>query len=151
MCPGKNMAAGRDGKTYRRDITIDVANYARVSNVKLIVCLLNDYEIRSIGCDVRKYESACANNGIELFKYPIIEMAPPEDIEKFHQEVVIKVLDAMRNGQNVLAHCRGGIGRAGLLACCIATVLLGEEFSTAKDVIAYVRSKRDRRCVESKK
>ena len=115
------------------------------------MCLLNDYEIRSIGCDVRKYESACANNGIELFKYPIIEMAPPEDIEKFHQEVVIKVLDAMRNGQNVLAHCRGGIGRAGLLACCIATVLLGDEFSTAKDVIAYVRSKRDRRCVESKK
>ena len=28
MCPGKNMAAGRDGKAYQRDIAIDVLNYA---------------------------------------------------------------------------------------------------------------------------
>ena len=115
------------------------------------MCLLNDYEIRSIGCDVKKYEQACINNEIELFKYPIIEMAPPEDIEKFHNDVVVKVLAQMAKGNNVLAHCRGGIGRAGLLACCIATILLGDEFKSAKDVIAYVRSKRDRRCVESRK
>ena len=56
MCPGKNMAAGRDGKSYQRDITIDVINYAQVSNIKLIICLLNDYEIRSIGCDVNRFK-----------------------------------------------------------------------------------------------
>ena len=151
MCPGKNMAAGRDGKAYQRDISLDVFNYAQTSNIKLIICLLNDYEIRSIGCNVKKYEQACIDNGIELFKYSIIEMAPPEDIEKFHNEVVTKVLEAMKAGYNVLTHCRGGIGRAGLLACCISTIVLGSEFKSAKDVIAYVRSKRDRRCVESRK
>ena len=79
MCPGKNIAQGRDGKSYARDIDTDVKNFA-LSGIKLIVCLLNDYEIRSIGCDVKKYEKACLKNGIELFKYPIIEMAPPEDV-----------------------------------------------------------------------
>ena len=74
------MAAGRDGKSYQRDIGVDVKNFAELAQVKLIVCLLNDYEIRSIGCDLKKYEAACLKNGIELFKYPIIEMAPPEDV-----------------------------------------------------------------------
>ena len=123
MCPGKNIAHGRDGKTYARDIAIDVANYAK-QGIKLIVCLLNDYEIRSIGCDVKKYEAACVANGIELFKYPIIEMAPPEDVAQFHADVVEKVLATMANGHNVLSHCRGGIGRAGLLACCVSTALM---------------------------
>ena len=89
------MATGRDGKSYQRNIVIDVMNYAQTSNVKLIVCLLNDYEIRSIGCDVRKYEQACIDHGIELFKYPIIEMAPPENIEQFHTDVIVKVLETM--------------------------------------------------------
>lgn len=151
MCPGKNIAQGRDGKSYARDINTDVANYAK-AGIKLIVCLLNDYEIRSIGCDVKKYEKACVNNGIELFKYPIIEMAPPEDVGRFHSDVVEKVLATMANGQNVLAHCRGGIGRAGLLACCVVTCLRSpQQLKKPKDVIAYVRSKRDRRCVESRK
>ena len=56
------------------------------------MCLLSDVEIRSIGANVKDYESSCLKNGVELFKYPIIEMAPPEDIPKWHQEVVSKVL-----------------------------------------------------------
>ena len=84
--------------------------------------------------------------------YPIIEMAPPEDVEKFHTELVEKILAAMAEGKNVLAHCRGGIGRAGLLACCVITCLMSPHLlKRAKDVIAYVRSKRDKRCVESRK
>ena len=146
------MAAGRDGKSYQRDVAIDVRNFAQLSKVKLIVCLLNDYEIRSIGCDVKKYEKACKDNGIELMKYPIIEMAPPEDVAQFHLDVVEKVLAKMEAGHNVLAHCRGGIGRAGLLACCVSTCLKAPlTLKRPKDVIAYVRSKRDRRCVESRK
>ena len=99
-------------------------NFAQVHDIKLIICLLNDYEIRSIGCDVKKYEKTCQENGVELLKYPIIEMAPPEDVAQFHVEVVTKVLSTIAQGQNVLAHCRGGIGRAGLLACCVSTCLL---------------------------
>ena len=155
MCPGKNMATGRDGKAYARDIGQDVQVYASTHGIKLIICLLNDYEIRSIGCDVKKYERACQQHGIELMKYPIIEMAPPEDVAQFHADVVAKVLESMRQGHNVLAHCRGGIGRAGLLACCVSYCLLGTgpspQVKTPKDVIAHVRSKRDRRCVESRK
>ena len=78
-------------------------------------------------------------------------MAPPDNIEKFHEEVVLKVDAALSSGQNVIAHCRGGVGRAGLLACCVCAFREPEVFKTPASVIKYVRSKRDKRCVESRK
>lgn len=93
--------------------------------MKTIVCLLNDYEVRSVGCDVRKYESACLEAEVTLIKYPIIEMAPPSDLQQFHADLVARVgtLLLTEGAGNVLVHCRGGVGRAGLLACCVAMYL----------------------------
>ena len=54
----------------------------------LIVCLLSDIELRCLGVSAKDYQSACDKNEIILYKYPIIEMAPPEDLQKFHSEVV---------------------------------------------------------------
>ena len=76
QCPGKRLEHGRDGKRYLRDVSRDVAYYAS-KGITLIICLLSDVEIRSIGANVKDYESSCEKNGVELFKYPIIEMAPP--------------------------------------------------------------------------
>lgn len=81
------MQLARDGKGYCRDITRDVQQYHE-QGVSMIVCLLSDVEVRSIGANVKQYEAACAKWGIRLFKYPIIEMAPPPDIPKWNQEVV---------------------------------------------------------------
>ena len=50
---------------------------------------------------------------------------------------------------NVLIHCRGGVGRAGLLACNVLSALF--PFKKSKDVIEFVRKRRDKRCVESRK
>lgn len=50
---------------------------------------------------------------------------------------------------NILVHCRGGVGRAGLVACCI--LINTCEFKSHKDVIEFVRKRRDKRCVESRK
>jgi len=149
------MPMGRDGKAYARNIATDVGTFAS-KGIRMILCLLNDYEIRSIGCDVKKYEAACAKNGIKLFKYPIIEMAPPEDVNQFHNDVIEKVLQTMQQGVDVLVHCRGGIGRAGLVACCVSAYKLNKagadrHFKSSKEVIAYVRAHRDKRCVESRK
>ena len=49
----------------------------------------------------------------------------------------------------MLVHCRGGVGRAGLVACCVLAEMC--EFSSHKKIIEFVRKRRDRRCVESRK
>ena len=77
-------------------------------------------------------------------------MAPPEDIAKFHKEVVVVLSKHIQEDSgNVLIHCRGGIGRAGLLACCILSYLC--DFKSHLKVIEFVRKRRDKRCVESRK
>jgi cyclin-dependent kinase inhibitor 3 len=69
---------------------------------------------------VKDYKTACEKVGVIFYQYPIIEMAPPEDIVKFNREVVDVIIDHMTCGSgNVLVHCRGGVGRAGLVACCV--------------------------------
>lgn len=77
-------------------------------------------------------------------------MAPPQDIEKWNQDVVeVVVKHLIENKGNVVIHCRGGVGRAGLLACNILSTLF--KFAKFGNVIDYVRKRRDRRCVESRK
>jgi len=127
-----------------------VAKFAE-QGIRLIVCLLNDFELRSIGTNVKDYEEACRQNGIELFKYPLIEMAPPTDLDKWGSEVVGKVVGFLLEGaeKRVLVHCRGGVGRAGTLACNVLSQLC--QFKHAQAVIDHVRGRRDRRCVESQK
>ena len=141
------MEKARDGKKYMREIVTDVRNL-RDRGVTLIVCLLSDIEIKSIGTDVKAYAPISLKCGIEFFQYPIVEMAPPSDMVKWNCEVVSKVINhIVQNKGHVLIHCRGGVGRAGLLACNVLSALC--QFKNHKDVIEFVRRKRDRRCVES--
>ena len=78
-------------------------------------------------------------------------MAPPEDIRKFHDDVVLKIVTSLESGSRVVAHCRGGVGRAGLLACCVCLFRFGDFFKTSTAAIAFVRERRDKRCVESRR
>lgn len=46
---------GRDGKTHNRNIFFDVKQFNEINKVNKIICLLNDYELRTIGVDIKKY------------------------------------------------------------------------------------------------
>jgi len=48
----------RDGKQYDRDVAKDVAQFKEEA-IGLIVCLISDTELRSIGANVQAYEKAC--------------------------------------------------------------------------------------------
>lgn len=77
-------------------------------------------------------------------------MAPPEDLGSFKLDVVDVIVQHIKSDPgNALVHCRGGVGRAGLVTCCVLATLC--EFSNFKKVIDFVRKRRDKRCVESRK
>lgn len=48
QCPGKRIDMGRDGKKHDRNIFKDIEQFKN-KGVTLIVCLLSDSELRSIG------------------------------------------------------------------------------------------------------
>ena len=148
QAPGKHLQRGRDGKPYYRDLSTDLKQFLSVG-ISHILCLLNPSELRSIGVDPDKYSSLATELGLHLFTYPIIEMSTPEDLFSFESLAMQPLLQCIATGQSVLVHCRGGIGRAGLVAAC---VLLKLGLATGPRVaIHLVRIARDRRCVESRK
>ena len=117
-----------------------------------LVCLLNTYELRTIGirCD---YAGAVREAGMDFISFPIIEGAASAtggaamDVALAAREVVDPVVARLRCGQTVVMHCRGGVGRAGMLAACV--LLRVSAASCATDAVALVRQRRCRRAVET--
>mmetsp|Transcript_810 Transcript_810/g.1750 ORF Transcript_810/g.1750 Transcript_810/m.1750 type:complete len:187 (-) Transcript_810:2645-3205(-) len=147
QCPGKKLAMGRDGKPRNRDLAEDVENFAR-RGVRLLVCLLNPSELRSLGVQPTVYADCLEKSGIQLLNYPMIEMAAPGTVDEISS--LLASIDAtVTNGAGVLVHCRGGIGRAGTIAACY--LLYKGVSPTAATAIDAVRRARDPRCVESRR
>ncbi|KAG2448241.1 hypothetical protein HYH02_006826 [Chlamydomonas schloesseri] len=144
VCPGKHIIA-RDGTVYCRDLAADLKRLREVHAVDVVVALLPEAELRHL--KVRDYAAAVTAHGMEYLNLPIIEMAAPPDL---HQAVALidAVVERINAGKTVVLHCKGGVGRAGVIAAC--TLLRLHVCTSARDAIAMVRKYR-RGAVESRR
>jgi hypothetical protein len=68
---------------------------------------LNDAELGFLGAPWPRYYEMATKNNIEILRLPMLEGSCPHTIEEI--DIVIDlVTEKMRNGENVLTHCRGG-------------------------------------------
>jgi protein-tyrosine phosphatase len=158
VCPGKRIN-GRDGKVYARSLEEDLRQLRDDHHVTLILNLLNESELRSLGVSLAEYKKHAANLGITLLLLPCIEMAPFQDPEKVweycNQIEEHLAQDAL---STIVVHCRGGVGRAGTFAACyllhrmheFAMCVPGQTYGP-RDAIAHVRRRRCARAIESRK
>lgn len=142
--PGKVVKNGRDGATWQRDLKKDLHHLKETHGVTVLICLLDLYELRSIG--IHDLPEACKTAGLDFVQYPIVEMAAPKDLESA-VNLVQSVCNLYTSGGKIVFHCRGGVGRAGMLAAC-SCIELGVA-STAKHAIQLVRKRRCPQAVES--
>ncbi|GAX79898.1 hypothetical protein CEUSTIGMA_g7338.t1 [Chlamydomonas eustigma] len=144
FCPGKQHKRG--GRHIRRDLDTDLAALKHDFLADCIVCLLNDSELRSY--NLREYSSAVQRHGKEYVQFPIIECAPPENLLEAGSLIQMMVQQLM-NGRNLVMHCRGGVGRAGMMAACLL-LYLNLEMSPL-EAIRKVRSLRCKAAVETRR
>ncbi|KDR75407.1 hypothetical protein GALMADRAFT_249461 [Galerina marginata CBS 339.88] len=167
-CPGKKVrldgpVKGRSGVC--RDLETDLKRMKELG-VGCIVCCLDDNELEFLGAPWPEYEHSAKKIGIDVLRLPIPEGLPPISSPCLDVHLVDLIHRYSLRGIPILVHCRGGVGRAGVIACCwmIRLGLCGwldprcatgdtlQDQSTllfVEKVIALVRRRRSMKAIET--
>ena len=133
LAPGKKTW-GIEGP-WNRDLDTDLSRLVDVFQISLLVCLLEEWELESF--HMGKLFPKAHALGMETLHVAIKDGGVPRERAPI-VALVTHILTTLRGGRNVLVHCRGGVGRTGLVvaACLIET---GRDADAA---IALVRAAR---------
>ncbi|WWD19474.1 hypothetical protein CI109_103934 [Kwoniella shandongensis] len=121
-CPGKRLrmdGPSRGRGPVCRDLATDLR---RIKNegVGCLVCCLDDTELSLLGVPWETYREIAAETGLDVIRLPMPDGFTPVSMGLFDAQVTLIATKYTLQGINVLVHCRGGVGRAGLTACAWA-------------------------------
>jgi len=86
--------------------------------VGCIVCCLDDSELEFLGVPWPEYEECAGKNGLDVLRIPTPEGLAPLTPASLEGHLTDLINTYTLHGVPVLVHCRGGVGRAGVIACC---------------------------------
>ncbi|KAG8935414.1 hypothetical protein FRC01_000021 [Tulasnella sp. 417] len=119
-CPGKKVRLSGPVKgrgAICRSLPQDLARI-RSLGVGLIINCLDNTELEFLGAPWPEYAACAGQLGIDVLRVPTPEGFAPLDVAKLDRAVDWVIRRYTLRGINVLVHCRGGVGRAGLVASC---------------------------------
>ncbi len=135
FCPGKQDRFAHTG-AWERDLGIDL-DVIHAWGAKLVLTLVEIAELKELKVPQLGHE--IQQRGIAWRHLPIADFSVPgDDFEKQWILTGGEIRDLLRHGDNVLIHCKGGLGRAGMIAARLL-VELGME---PDEAISSVRSAR---------
>jgi protein-tyrosine phosphatase len=121
---------------WDRDLAIDL-DAVHDWGAAAVVTLLEPEEMKLL--KVERLGEEVLSRHIEWFHLPIVDVSIPD--ARFEKEWRLaggRLRSLLQRGRDVLVHCRGGLGRAGMIAARLL-VELGMEASTAIDNVRAVR------------
>lgn len=133
FAPGKRYRALTT--EWRRNLDKDLDRLCQAYGAAVLVSLIEDHELEQLG--IPELFTRCEEHGIQVIRFPIPDGGVPGSVAEFSQ-LVDRILETARKGQNVIIQCRGGLGRSGLVAAaCLAA--LGKEPDSAISAVRRVR------------
>jgi protein-tyrosine phosphatase len=133
---GMTFAPGKRDSGWERDLEVDLARLALHYRTSLLVSLVEGHELDLLG--IPELVARALTRGIEVERFPIPDGAVPASMPAL-AALVERMLAAHGAGRTVVVHCRGGLGRTGLVAAC-SLVALGA--TTADEAVRAVRRAR---------
>ncbi|KAG0381037.1 hypothetical protein BGX24_000629 [Mortierella sp. AD032] len=148
-CPGKKVRL--DGPVNGRakivrDLDMDFDRLRKLGFTRVVCCLFDD-ELELLGSPFPKYLEAANRHGVDVVRIPMVEGSTPYSFSEMDR-VLDRMDETTKGGQNVLAHCRGGVGRAAVVACC--WLLRLRYFKDHREVIDWVRAQRSPKAIETR-
>jgi hypothetical protein len=135
FCPGKHDHFAYTG-AWERDLDIDL-DAVTAWGAKLVLTLVEPAELRALKVPQLGHE--IKRRGIEWRHLPIADFSVPG--ESFEHNWITQgreIREILRNGGDVLVHCKGGLGRAGMIAARLL-VELGMNPDEAIRSVRHVR------------
>lgn len=141
---GMTFAPGMKDIGWNRDMRTDMRYLREHWKTDVLVSLIEDHEYGFYGMEGYVEEAEVVDIAVEEF--PIVDVNVPreEQVEEY-AELVGGIVGFLREGQNTVVHCRGGIGRTGTV---VASVLVGLGHG-AEEAISIVRASRSPRMLEA--
>ena len=130
LAPGKKIHG-----QWNRDLDCDLERLREHLRVDVLVSLLEPQEYDLL--DLAALPARAVAHGLERLSLPIPDGSVPESLSSV-RALVGAIVAALTAGRTVVIHCRGGLGRSGLLAACCLVARGGEP----SDAIAAVRRAR---------
>jgi protein-tyrosine phosphatase len=137
LCPGLRDP-DLDGLSWARDLRADLKRLREEYGTRMLVSLMEDHEYRRFG--VAELLERDSIEDVEIERFPIRDVDVPEEAEEF-ERLTSRMIRRLRRGENVVVHCRAGLGRSGTVAACVLVAL--DEHS-AQEAVAAVRRVRKR-------
>jgi protein-tyrosine phosphatase len=117
---GLTFAPGKSGRgayaNWDRDLPKDLARLRDAYGTKLLVTLLEEFEMKR--ASISGLLAATRKAGMKSSWFPITDVSVPHHPEDAIP-VVVEILERLTNGDTVVVHCMGGLGRSGTIAACV--------------------------------
>jgi predicted protein tyrosine phosphatase len=135
FCPGKHDHYAYTG-AWERDLGIDLDAIA-AWGAKRVLTLVEPAELKALKVPQLGHE--IRRRGIEWHHLPIADFSvPTQAFEQQWARQGFKIREMLRNGEDLLVHCKGGLGRAGMIAARLL-VELGMDPEQAIHAVRRVR------------
>ncbi len=137
LCPGKKQKMAMTGSWYR-DLETDMAAI-NSSGYSSLVTLMEEHELKYYGVPITDMESITKSYGLDWFFLPIKDAKIPDSaFEQAWKVAGQQLISLLNNGQSIVVHCLGGLGRSGTIAARLL-VELGIEPGEAIDRVRQTR------------
>lgn len=135
FCPGK-CGPSLFGHMWQRDLDADL-DVIHKWGARVVVTLVEGFELEAL--QVAALGQAVASRGMRWLHLPIVDVGVPSSaFERAWREELPVLLATLEQGGKVLVHCKGGLGRAGM----VAAFLLIETGDPPEAAIRKVRAVR---------
>ena len=135
FAPGKKDVSKVGAYRWERDLAEDLDRLMALHRTTVLACLVEEHELHTLG--IPDLEAEAWRRGIAMRRLPIPDGGTPVDRAAL-QVFVLGLAAAVRQGEGVVIHCRGGLGRTGLVAGC-TLVELGLTPAQALDAVKAAR------------
>ncbi len=117
FAPGKKQPDGETAN-WDRDLGEDLDRLVDHFRATLLVSLIEDAEMKELAIPDLVHEAR--SRGLEVLRFPFEDGSVPA--MDLLLEVVRRILEVARAGGTAVIHCKGGLGRTGLVAaaCLVA-------------------------------